>query len=130
VWWHRPRLCTPMCATPSLLADTPPSPTAAACRLSTIKNADMIAVVQKGVIVEQGTHAQLLRDPLGERPMLCCLCKVVKARLSPCPFLYCPCRLRCAPCAHGHGCSILVYAWLPCRRVQHAGQAAGAGHGG
>ena len=29
-------------------------------RLSTIQNADLIAVFQKGVVVEQGTHQQLL----------------------------------------------------------------------
>ncbi len=35
-------------------------------RLSTIKGADMIAVVKGGQIVEQGTHEMLLRDPGGE----------------------------------------------------------------
>jgi hypothetical protein len=34
-------------------------------RLSTIKNADIIAVVQQGVIVEQGHHDELLRNPTG-----------------------------------------------------------------
>ncbi|KAJ7520451.1 hypothetical protein O6H91_19G006400 [Diphasiastrum complanatum] len=32
-------------------------------RLSTIKNADSIAVVQRGVIVERGTHSRLLENP-------------------------------------------------------------------
>ncbi|KAJ7520420.1 hypothetical protein O6H91_19G005500 [Diphasiastrum complanatum] len=34
-------------------------------RLSTIKNADSIAVVQRGVIVERGTHSGLLENPDG-----------------------------------------------------------------
>ncbi|KAJ7570216.1 hypothetical protein O6H91_01G110400 [Diphasiastrum complanatum] len=34
-------------------------------RLSTIKNADRIAVVQHGVIVERGTHSRLLENPDG-----------------------------------------------------------------
>ncbi|KAJ0989938.1 hypothetical protein J5N97_008294 [Dioscorea zingiberensis] len=33
-------------------------------RLSTIRNADMIAVVQRGKIIETGTHEQLMSDPL------------------------------------------------------------------
>lgn len=34
-------------------------------RLSTIRNADSIAVVQQGKIVEQGSHNQLMQNPLG-----------------------------------------------------------------
>ncbi|KIY96634.1 ATP-binding cassette, subfamily B(MDR/TAP), member 1 [Monoraphidium neglectum] len=34
-------------------------------RLSTIKGADIIAVVKEGAVVEQGSHDDLLRDPLG-----------------------------------------------------------------
>ena len=34
-------------------------------RLSTIKNADSIAVVQQGKIVEQGSHDQLMQLPFG-----------------------------------------------------------------
>ncbi|OVA16637.1 ABC transporter [Macleaya cordata] len=34
-------------------------------RLSTVKNADMIAVVHQGKIVEKGSHLELLKDPEG-----------------------------------------------------------------
>lgn len=34
-------------------------------RLSTVQNADVIAVMQQGVLVEQGTHKTLLQDPTG-----------------------------------------------------------------
>ncbi|XAR61474.1 Xenobiotic-transporting ATPase [Bertholletia excelsa] len=34
-------------------------------RLSTVKNADMIAVIHRGKIVEKGTHFELLEDPEG-----------------------------------------------------------------
>jgi ATP-binding cassette subfamily B (MDR/TAP) protein 1 len=34
-------------------------------RLSTIQNADVIAVMQQGVLVEQGSHAALLQNPTG-----------------------------------------------------------------
>ncbi|KAK9288452.1 hypothetical protein L1049_016909 [Liquidambar formosana] len=34
-------------------------------RLSTVRNADMIAVIQQGKIVEQGSHSGLLKDPDG-----------------------------------------------------------------
>ncbi|KAA8528153.1 hypothetical protein F0562_035596 [Nyssa sinensis] len=34
-------------------------------RLSTVKNADMIAVIHQGMIVEKGSHSELLEDPEG-----------------------------------------------------------------
>jgi ATP-binding cassette subfamily B (MDR/TAP) protein 1 len=34
-------------------------------RLSTIQNADVIAVMQQGVLVEQGSHKTLLQNPTG-----------------------------------------------------------------
>ena len=34
-------------------------------RLSTIRNADSIAVVQQGKIVEQGSHNQLMQNSIG-----------------------------------------------------------------
>ncbi|CBI37347.3 unnamed protein product, partial [Vitis vinifera] len=34
-------------------------------RLTTIRNADIIAVVYQGKIVEQGTHGELIKDPDG-----------------------------------------------------------------
>ncbi|KAL8130445.1 hypothetical protein V2J09_019600 [Rumex salicifolius] len=34
-------------------------------RVTTIKNADIIAVIHQGKLVEQGTHEELIQDPLG-----------------------------------------------------------------
>ncbi|GFH12388.1 ABC transporter B family member 21-like, partial [Haematococcus lacustris] len=36
-------------------------------RLSTIKDADIIAVVQAGAVVEQGSHQELIANPEGEQ---------------------------------------------------------------
>lgn len=36
-------------------------------RLSTIKNSDKICAIEKGVIVEEGTHAELMNRPNGVR---------------------------------------------------------------
>ncbi|PIA26000.1 hypothetical protein AQUCO_10200049v1 [Aquilegia coerulea] len=45
-------------------------------RLSTVKNADMIAVIHQGKIVEQGSHSELLKDPAGAYSLLICLQEV------------------------------------------------------
>ncbi|KAF3456694.1 hypothetical protein FNV43_RR01348 [Rhamnella rubrinervis] len=45
-------------------------------RLTTIRNADIIAVVQQGKLVEQGTHAELIKDPDGAYSQLVRLQKV------------------------------------------------------
>ena len=37
-------------------------------RLSTVKDADQIAVMRRGEVVEQGTHADLLQKEAGEEP--------------------------------------------------------------
>uniref|UniRef100_A0A0D6QVL6 Uncharacterized protein n=1 Tax=Araucaria cunninghamii TaxID=56994 RepID=A0A0D6QVL6_ARACU len=42
-------------------------------RLSTIRNADTIVVVQRGFIVEKGTHTQLVTNPMGAYSQLICL---------------------------------------------------------
>ncbi|KAL6955652.1 ATP-binding cassette sub- B member 9 [Sarracenia purpurea var. burkii] len=42
-----------------------PTTIAVAHRLTTVRNADLIAVVQAGKIVEQGTHVELIKDPHG-----------------------------------------------------------------
>ncbi|KAK7286924.1 hypothetical protein RJT34_22287 [Clitoria ternatea] len=47
-------------------------------RLSTVRNADMIAVVHKGKIVEKGTHSELLEDPEGAYSQLISLQEVSK----------------------------------------------------
>ncbi|KAL9232234.1 hypothetical protein vseg_007365 [Gypsophila vaccaria] len=48
-------------------------------RLTTIKNADMIAVVHQGKIVEKGNHDQLIRDPEGAYSQLVRLQEGAKA---------------------------------------------------
>jgi len=40
-------------------------------RLSTIRNADVIVCVNKGQVVEMGTHEELLRIPGGHYQLLC-----------------------------------------------------------
>ncbi|PKI64268.1 hypothetical protein CRG98_015341 [Punica granatum] len=44
-----------------------------ALRLTTIRNANIIAVVHKGKFVEQGVHKELIRDPQGAYFQLICL---------------------------------------------------------
>ena len=48
--------------TPGAVAIVFASPVAIAHRLSTLRNMDRIIVLDKGCIVESGTHAQLLRS--------------------------------------------------------------------
>ncbi|MQL95598.1 hypothetical protein Taro_028264 [Colocasia esculenta] len=45
-------------------------------RLTTIKNADLIAVLHRGSIIEKGSHSQLLANPNGAYYRLVCLQKV------------------------------------------------------
>ncbi|XP_027363070.1 ABC transporter B family member 21-like [Abrus precatorius] len=47
-------------------------------RLSTVRNADMIAVIHKGKMVEKGTHSELLKDPEGAYTQLIRLQEVNK----------------------------------------------------
>ncbi|GLT31783.1 hypothetical protein SLA2020_064920 [Shorea laevis] len=47
-------------------------------RLSTVRNADTIAVIQQGKMVEKGTHTELLKDPDGAYSHLICLQEVKK----------------------------------------------------
>jgi len=42
-------------------------------RLTTIRNADLIAVVHQGKLVEQGTHNELMKDPEGAYTQLVCM---------------------------------------------------------
>ncbi|PNY10515.1 ABC transporter B family member 4-like protein [Trifolium pratense] len=47
-------------------------------RLSTVRNADMIAVIHRGKMVEKGTHSELLKDPEGAYSQLVRLQEVNK----------------------------------------------------
>ncbi|CAA7056186.1 unnamed protein product [Microthlaspi erraticum] len=47
-------------------------------RLSTVRNADMIAVIHRGKMVEKGSHSELLRDPEGAYSQLIRLQEVNK----------------------------------------------------
>ncbi|KAG5004084.1 hypothetical protein JHK86_028223 [Glycine max] len=47
-------------------------------RLSTVRNADMIAVIHRGKMVEKGTHSELLKDPEGAYSQLIRLQEVSK----------------------------------------------------
>ncbi|KAJ1393342.1 P-loop containing nucleoside triphosphate hydrolase [Sesbania bispinosa] len=47
-------------------------------RLSTVRNADMIAVIHRGKMVEKGTHVELLKDPEGAYSQLIRLQEVNK----------------------------------------------------
>ncbi|XVF80464.1 hypothetical protein PTKIN_Ptkin15bG0076000 [Pterospermum kingtungense] len=47
-------------------------------RLSTVRNADMIAVIHQGKMVEKGSHSDLVRDPDGASSQLICLQEVNK----------------------------------------------------
>lgn len=48
-------------------------------RLSTVRNADMIAVIHRGKMVEKGTHSELLKDPEGAYSQLIRLQEVNKS---------------------------------------------------
>ncbi|CAL0320897.1 unnamed protein product [Lupinus luteus] len=52
-------------------------------RLSTVRNADMIAVIHRGKMVEKGTHSELLRDPEGAYSQLIRLQEVNKGTEEP-----------------------------------------------
>ncbi|KAF3949791.1 hypothetical protein CMV_024380 [Castanea mollissima] len=47
-------------------------------RLSTVKNADTIAVIHRGEMVEKGTFSELIKDPNGAYSQLICLQEVHK----------------------------------------------------
>ncbi|CAM8897209.1 unnamed protein product [Rhodiola kirilowii] len=47
-------------------------------RLSTVRNADMIAVIHRGKLVEKGSHSELLQDPEGAYSQLIHLQEVTK----------------------------------------------------
>ena len=51
-------------------------------RLSTIQNADVIAVMRQGVLVEQGSHHTLLQDPTG-MPWKTCFKQLVSFAVLP-----------------------------------------------
>lgn len=51
-------------------------------RLSTVRNADMIAVIHRGKMVERGSHSELLRDPEGAYSQLIRLQEINKGQTS------------------------------------------------
>ncbi|CAN6845284.1 unnamed protein product [Brassica oleracea] len=52
-------------------------------RLSTVRNADMIAVIHQGKIVEKGSHTELLKDPEGAYSQLIRLQEEKKSEENP-----------------------------------------------
>ncbi|XP_057550281.1 ABC transporter B family member 11-like isoform X2 [Amaranthus tricolor] len=52
-------------------------------RLSTIRNADMIAVIHQGKVVEKGVHSELLKDPNGAYSQLIHLQEIRKESEQP-----------------------------------------------
>ncbi|KAK4709164.1 hypothetical protein R3W88_030089 [Solanum pinnatisectum] len=53
-------------------------------RLSTVRNADNIAVTHRGTIVEEGKHFELLKDPEGAYSQLICLLEVNQEKEQLC----------------------------------------------
>ncbi|WCJ22613.1 ABC transporter B family member 11 [Euphorbia peplus] len=59
-------------------------------RLSTIKNADMVAVLNRGKIVEKGSHSELLSDPDGAYSQLIRLQEAIQESKNDAEYLVSP----------------------------------------